>query len=70
MDIPILYTGDHLRMKRQDAGLSQDELSKLTGIPQGRISNIESGSNFTKKTLIKILDAISKYQSEQSQTKN
>jgi transcriptional regulator with XRE-family HTH domain len=35
--------GEILRIMREVAGLSQSELEKLAGMPQGRISHIETG---------------------------
>lgn len=37
--------GEALRILRQLQGVSQNELSKLTGIPQSNISAIENGSS-------------------------
>lgn len=58
---PIDYTGDNLRTIRKSAGLTQEQLDQLTGIAQGRISKIEAGANFTRKTLLRILEAINKH---------
>ena len=63
---PIIYTGQNIRVIRANAGLSQLQLAELTGLSQPRISEIESGANITQKTLVKILDAISKYQKQNS----
>ena len=58
---PIIYTGQNIRLIRANAGISQAKLAELTGIAQGRISKIEAGANITRKTLLRILEAINKH---------
>lgn len=48
----------NLKEIRKEMGVTQMELSKLTGIHQGDISNIENGKNCTVKTLQKVADAL------------
>ena len=50
----------HLRNKRMQANLSQQELSALSGIPQQTISTIESGTrkNIGVETLYPIARAL------------
>lgn len=45
---------------RLDAGLSQRDLSKVSGVPQKTISLIESGGNTTFSTLGKLARALGK----------
>ena len=56
---PIIYTGEQFRRLRSDAGISQKELSELSKVTQGQISNFESGkSTITLETAGKLLTAL------------
>lgn len=49
--------GQKIKYKRQDLGLCQDELAKLTGITQSQICKIETNKS---KPSFEVLVAISK----------
>lgn len=57
--------------KREEKGLSQNQLSKLSGVPQSVISDIESGKTKDPriKTLISIANALETTVSELIDTK-
>lgn len=50
--------GSKLRERRQQLGLSQQELSKQTGLTQPTISDIENGLNFEMSTLVILLKVL------------
>jgi len=52
--------GKHIRILRQEKGISQDRLSKLADLSLNTIVNIESGGNLnpTIETLNKIAHAL------------
>ncbi len=51
--------GEQLKEIRQKAGISQEKLAEMSGIPQGSISKIENGTrDFAFSTLQKLLDAL------------
>lgn len=54
--------GDRLRQAREEAGLTQEELSALSGISRVTISGLETGRITVTKTdtLTKIADALQK----------
>lgn len=54
----LKFFGENVRQLRNDFFITQDELSKLTGIDRGQISKIEKGKiNATLETIKKIADA-------------
>lgn len=50
--------GINLRERRQQLGLSQQELSRQTGLTQPTISDIENGLNFEMSTLVILLKVL------------
>lgn len=50
--------GDRLKELREDAGLSQRQLAKITGVSNAAISRWESGRIPTHKYLRKLSDAL------------
>ena len=54
----LKFFGENVRQLRNNFFITQDELSKLTGIDRGQISKIEKGKiNATLETIKKIADA-------------
>jgi len=54
-----LNVGARVKQRREFLNLSQDELSRLSGVSQASIHYIESGENSpTAKTLAKLADAL------------
>jgi transcriptional regulator with XRE-family HTH domain len=53
--------GSNLRVLRQNAGLSQDELANRSGIPQGNISRLERqpSANIRGRTMGRLCKALS-----------
>lgn len=47
-----------LRQIRKQKGMTQGQLSELSGVPVPNISEIENGANCTVKTLNKLADAL------------
>ncbi|MBO2535912.1 MULTISPECIES: helix-turn-helix domain-containing protein [Rummeliibacillus] len=55
----LTLIGEKLRLYREAKGLSQEQLSGMTGISRPRISNIECGKvNMKLETLENIMDAL------------
>ncbi|MDR5777362.1 MULTISPECIES: LexA family transcriptional regulator [unclassified Caballeronia] len=50
--------GQRLKIARREARLSQAELSKLAGVSQTTINNIETGRNLGSKHVVQIADAL------------
>ena len=59
-DVSTLSVGEIIRLTRLQKGITQSQLSKLTGIRQETISLIETGSNVSLKTVEKICASIGK----------
>ena len=58
-DVLLLYRGRALRELRKKGNLSQEQLSKLTGISEGFISSLENGTRQPSDiSLLKISDAL------------
>jgi DNA-binding XRE family transcriptional regulator len=55
-----LNIGEAIRLLRIDKNLTQQELSKLTGVRQETISMIENGSNTRFETVEKIIQSLGK----------
>ena len=51
-------TGDNLKKIRLSKNLTLDELSKLSGIARPHLIKLEKGSNWTRDTMIKVLDSL------------
>lgn len=51
----MILNGDALQAIRERTGLSQTELAKLTGVSQGRISELESGRLNVRPATVKAL---------------
>lgn len=49
-----------IKERREEAGISQEELSKISGVSRTIISGLESGTitTTTTKTLVKIAEAL------------
>jgi len=47
-----------IQKEREKKGMSQQELARLAHVTQQQLSNIENGSNYTVKTLLKIGNAL------------
>jgi transcriptional regulator with XRE-family HTH domain len=59
-DPPSVF-GRHLRIARQEARLTQQDIERLTGIPQNHVSNIERGlQNPTLGTMNRLASAVGK----------
>ena len=59
METNLSIIGSQIKNFRIEAGLSQEQLSKLCGIDRAQISRIESGIHFpTFDNLIKIMNAL------------
>jgi len=55
----ILELISEISNEREEIGMSQRELSKISGIPQKTISRLENGMDVPKfKTLFKLLNAL------------
>ena len=55
----LLELISEISSEREDLGISQRELSKISGIPQKTISRLENGIDIPKfKTLFKLLNAL------------
>jgi len=53
------FSHTRIKERRQKLGLTQQELSELSGIPRSYLVQIENGKNDPKaSTLIKIADAL------------
>ena len=52
--------GRRMRQRREQLGMSQQELSRLTGIPQSRLSEFEGGgrTEMTVSTALKVARAL------------
>ncbi|WP_445479140.1 helix-turn-helix domain-containing protein [Lysinibacillus irui] len=54
-----MFTGEEIRQRRKSRGLSTSELSKLSGVSQPYISQIENGDRVASvKTLNKLVEAL------------
>ena len=58
MSVDLSTIGSSLRKGRLAVGLSQVELSRKLGIPQGTVSRAEVGRNLRASTLIEIARAL------------
>jgi transcriptional regulator with XRE-family HTH domain len=55
----ILELISEISSEREELGISQRELSKISGVPQKTISRLENGIDIPKfKTLFKLLNAL------------
>ena len=54
----LIDIGNNIKAIRIKKGLSQKDISNLTGIPQGDISRIEKGRNIKLISLVRILKAL------------
>ena len=61
--------GLKFKLKRKSLGLTQSEFSRLFGITQGYLSDVESGIKIPSKTLILLFEHIGKSQEEESYKK-
>ena len=55
----IFMTGSELRIRREAAGLSQEELADMAGMHKNTIYNYENGSNIPKKKITILESALS-----------
>lgn len=49
------YVGMQIKLRRIEAGMSQDKLSELTGITQAQLSKIERGDSDVKLSTLALL---------------
>lgn len=50
--------GDALRTRRLVKRISQKQLAEMTGLAQGTVSKVESGSHMTRRSVERICDAL------------
>lgn len=55
LDQPAL--GKRLRRERHESGMTMEQVSRKSGLPQSIIYRIEGGGDLMLKSLVKILDA-------------
>ena len=58
--------GKKIKLKRKSLGLTQSEYSKLMGIAQGYLSEIENGVKIPSNKLVLLHDHISRSQKEEN----
>ena len=56
--------GLKFKLKRKSLGLTQSEFSRLFGITQGYLSDVENGLKIPSDTLLLLLERINKSQEE------
>ena len=57
-------TGLKFKLRREGLGLTQSDFSKLLGITQGYLSDVENGLKIPSDTLLLLLEHINKSQEE------
>ena len=62
----MYQTGKRIKLKRKSLGLTQSEYSKLMGIAQGYLSEIENGVKIPSNKLVLLHDHISRSQKEEN----
>ena len=66
-EVSVMYqTGKRIKLKRKSLGLTQSEYSKLMGIAQGYLSEIENGVKIPSNKLVLLHDHISRSQKEEN----
>ena len=66
-EVSVMYqTGKRIKLKRKSLGLTQSEYSKLLGIAQGYLSEIENGVKIPSNKLVLLHDHISRSQKEEN----
>lgn len=53
-----MSVGDRVKQARQDAGMTQEMLAKISGVAQARISALELNKNKTSRYLIQLSTAL------------
>ena len=56
----MYQTGKRIKLKRKSLGLTQSEYSKLMGIAQGYLSEIENGVKIPSDSLLLLFEHIKK----------
>ncbi len=62
----MIQAGKKIKLKRKSLGLTQSEYSKLLGIAQGYLSEIENGVKIPSDKLVLLHDHISRSQNEEN----
>jgi transcriptional regulator with XRE-family HTH domain len=62
----MFQLGKKFKLKRKSFGLTQSEFSKLLGIAQGYLSEIENDVKVPSDTLVLLLDYITRFEKEES----
>lgn len=58
-ELTVVGIGDLVKAHRQEAGLTQEQLSEKAGLSRAQIANIEAGrSDIPVKTLVRIAEGI------------